>query len=150
MAMQKLSMGAILAIAVSGVILSLLVSGLLMSSQKVPATGTVATVNIGVFRDEDCRDNQTSIDWGFLLPGETATKKVYIKNNGTAAVNLTMTIENWDPVEANGPITLFWDRAGETLGPSAVVEATLTLTVSSAIDENIAFFSFDIIITGTE
>ncbi len=150
MAMQKLSMGAILAIAASGVLLTLLASGLLMSSQKVPATGTVATVNIGVFQDEDCRYNRTSIDWGFLLPGDTATQKVYIKNNGTVPVNLTMTTDNWDPVEAKGPINLSWNREGETLEASAVIEATLTLSVSSAIDEGVAYFSFDIIITGTE
>jgi hypothetical protein len=152
MAMRKLSMGAILAIAVTGTLLSLLASGILMSYQNVPATGTVKTVNVGVYWDQECTNNVTSISWDFLRPGDAPTRTVYVKNNGTVPVTLSMTTANWSPSYANGPsaITLTWNHESYVLNATLTVQAVLTLSVSSSISENITDFSFNIIITGTE
>ena len=150
--MTKIPMGAVLAIAITGVVLSALAAGLLAAYQSVPNTGNVRAVGVGVYWESSCTNNVTSIDWGFLEPGAVVSKTVYIRNNGNIAEMLNMTTDNWDSAPAYAYITLSWTREGYVLGSSEstrVVEAVLTLEVSSSIS-GVTTFSFDITITGTE
>jgi hypothetical protein len=152
MAMQKIPIGVVLAIAITGVVLSALAAGLLAAYQSVPNTGNVKAVGVGVYWEGSCTNNVTSIDWGFLEPGAVVSKTVYIRNNGNVAETLNMTTDNWDSASASAYMTLSWSREGYVLGTSEstrVVEAVLTLSVSSSIS-GVTSFSFDIILTGTE
>ena len=150
MAMQRVPVGVVFTIAVAGIIASVLAAGLLMAYQRVPNSGNVKTVGVGVYWDNACTNNVTSIDWGFLEPGATVNKTVYIKNEGNTPMVLNMTIDNWNPASASENITLSWNREGYVLNTTApVVQAILTLSVSPNIS-GVTSFSFDIIITGTE
>lgn len=150
MAMQRVPVGIVFTIAVAGIIASVLAAGLLMAYQRVPNSGNVKTVGVGVYWDNACTNNVTSIDWGFLEPGATVNKTVYIKNEGNTPMVLNMTTDNWNPASASENITLSWNREGYVLNTTApVVQAILTLSVSSNIS-GVTSFSFDIIITGTE
>lgn len=149
MAELKISVGAVLAIAVMGVVLSVLASGLLTAYQRIPNTGDVKAVGVGVYWDDDCTSNVTAVDWGFLEPGATTTVMVYIKNEGNIHVVLNVTTDNWSPASASGYMVLSWDREGYVLNSGSVVQAVLTLSVSSDISE-VTSFGFDIMITGTE
>lgn len=149
MVMRKISTGAAIAIVATGLFLTLLTTGLLMSYQTIPSGGTVTTVNIGVYLDSSCTQNATSINWGFLRPGDNTTKKVYIKNNGTIPVTLTMTTESWQPTNANTLMTLTWNLENAVLNATQSTEAVLTLYVSPDTG-NLGDFNFNIIITGTE
>lgn len=149
MGMQRLSPGAIIAIvAIAGLFLTLTTAGLLSINQSVPTSGTVSTVNVGVYSDSTCQQQLTSIPWGAVAPGGTATKTVYVKNTGTNQITLTMTRTNWSPTNANGPITVTWDKESTTLTANQIATATLTLSASSSIS-GITTFSVDIVITGT-
>ena len=148
MSMQKIHVGVILAIAMTGIVVSALAASLLSSYQTVPNAGDVKAVGVGVYWDSDCTDNVTSIDWGFLEPGATANVTVYIKNEGNIPVVLGMTTDNWDPTSASDYMTLSWNRESHVLNPGSV-QAILTLSVSSEID-GVTNFSFDITITGIE
>jgi len=150
MAMQRVPVGVVFTIAVAGIIASVLAAGLLMAYQRVPSSGNVKTVGVGVYWDNACTNNVTSIDWGFLEPGATVNKTVYIKNEGNTPMMLNMTTDNWNPASASENITLSWNREGYVLNTTApVVQAILTLSVSPNIS-GVTSFSFDIIITGTE
>jgi len=150
MAMQRVPVGVVFTIAVAGIIASVLAAGLLMAYQRVPNSGNVKTVGVGVYWDNACTNNVTSIDWGFLEPGATVNKTVYIKNEGNTPMVLNMTTDNWNPASASENITLSWNREGYVLNTTApVVQAILTLSVSPNIS-GVTNFSFDIIITGTE
>jgi len=150
MAMQRVPVGVVFTIAVAGIIASVLAAGLLMAYQRVPNSGNVKTVGVGVYWDNACTNNVTSIDWGFLEPGATVNKTVYIKNEGNTPMVLNMTTDNWNPASASENITLSWNREGYVLNTTApVVQAILTLSVSPNIS-GVTSFSFDIIITGTE
>ena len=146
---RKISVGAVLAIAVTAVVLNVLAAGLLIAYQRIPNTGGVKAVGVGVYWDSDCTDNVTSIDWGFLEPGEASNVTVYIQNEGNTPVVLNMTTDNWNPASASDNITLTWDREDYVLDSDSVVQTVLTLSVSSDISE-VTSFSFDITITGTE
>ena len=150
MAMQRVPVGVVFTIAVAGIIASVLAAGLLMAYQRVPNSGNVKAVGVGVYWDNACTNNVTSIDWGFLEPGATVNKTVYIKNEGNTPMVLNMTTDNWNPASASENITLSWNREGYVLNTTApVVQAILTLSVSPNIS-GVTSFSFDIIITGTE
>jgi hypothetical protein len=148
MAMRKISTGAILAIMVVGLVLAVTTAGLLSVSQSVPSSGTITTVNVGVYSDSACNLPLTSIDWGTISPGNIVTRIIYVKNTGTAQITLSMTKTDWNPPSADGPITLTWDKGGTTLNANQVATATLTLSVSSSIS-GITIFSVNIVITGT-
>lgn len=148
MALQKISTGAIIAIAMVGLILTVTTAGLLSVSQQVSSSGTVTAVNVGVYSNEACTVNLTSIDWGTIAPGDSVTRTIYVKNTGNSQITLSMTKSGWTPAEANGPITVTWNREGTTLEPGISTAATLTLSVSSGIS-GIETFSVNIVITGT-
>jgi len=150
MAMQRIGVGVILAIAMTGIVVSVLAASLLMAYQSVPNTGAVKSVGVGVFWDDLCTSNVTSINWGPLEPGATANVTVYIQNKGSVPLVLNMITDNWYPDSASDYVMLTWNREGYILNTKTpVVEAVLTLSILPNVTE-FTNFSFDIIIAGTE
>jgi hypothetical protein len=149
MNLPKLSLGATIAIAVTGLFLTMITAGALVSSQTIPSGGTITAVNVGVYSNSACTTNCTSIDWGTLSPGGSTTKTIYVKNTGTIPVTLSMAPANWSPSNANNYLTVTWNRANYALAAGASVSAILTLTASSSAG-SLTNFSFDVVITGTE
>jgi hypothetical protein len=84
-----------------------------------------------------------------LDPGGSTSATVYLRNEGNVQVMLSMAYGNWTPSSASGYFTLSWDRQSYVLSVGSVVQATLTLSVSSSIS-GITTFSFDITITATQ
>jgi hypothetical protein len=145
--MNKLSIGAIVALAATGIFLTLVTAGLI-STQTISSNGTISGVNVGVYTDSQCTQNCTAISWGTLYPGNSTTRTIYIKNTGNLPVTLTMTTGSWVPTTASSVLTLTWNRQNTVLSAGQSISATLTLTVAS--NANITSFGFNIIITGTE
>jgi hypothetical protein len=137
-----------MAIAVLGIALTLTTAGLLSVNQLVSSSGTITTVNVGVYSDSACTQNLTSINWGTVSPGGSVTKTIYVKNTGSVQITLGMTKTSWNPTSANGPITLTWNKEGTKLNAGSVATATLTLSVSSSIS-GITTFSVNIVIAGS-
>ena len=148
MAMRKISMGAIIAVAVTGLFLTMVTAGLLTANQTVPSGGTITAVNLGVYTDSGCTTNCTSLDWGALAPGNTTNRTVYLKNIGTLPETLTMTTTNWS-ANANNYLTVTCNQANQVLAVGQSVAAILTLT-ASANAGNITTFSFNVVLTGTQ
>jgi hypothetical protein len=119
-------------------------------NKTLSSTGNIITsTNIGVYSDSACNNEQTTIDWGSTSPGSSITRTIYVKNTGSGTnVALSLTTLSWNPTNANGPITISWDRQGTTLTPGQSTDATITLSVSSSI-AGITSFSFNIQVTGT-
>lgn len=148
MSLAHLSTKTLLLIIATGVILTATTAGVLTVNKAIPSTGTISTINVEVYSDSACSQPLASINWGTLSPGATVTKTVYIKNTGNAQITLSMTTNNWSPTNANGPITIFWDKEGSTLAAGQSTAAVITLRVSSSIS-GITSFSCNIVITGT-
>jgi hypothetical protein len=55
---------------------------------------------------------------------------------------------NWNPANANGPLSVSWDKNSTPLAPGQSTLATLKLSVSSSIT-GISTFSVDVTISGT-
>jgi hypothetical protein len=124
--------------------------GLLAANQSFQNSGSVLkTIGVSVFSDKGCTTRISSIDWLTLSPGSSASKTIYVKNNGTAAEVLSMTTGQWNPAAASTYIKLNWNCTSYVLAHGSVVAAVLTLNVLPNI-VNVTTFNFQITITGTE
>ncbi|MEM3054657.1 MAG: hypothetical protein QXM52_02995 [Candidatus Bathyarchaeia archaeon] len=147
MAMQKLTMGTFLTIAIIGMVIT--AAGAFVATRTISNVGSLKSVGVDVYWDSSCTNPVSSIDWGEMVPGSSKQFTIYIKNNGNVPLRLSMTVSNWNPPSASTYMNLSWNCEGYVLGAGSVVSAVITLSVSSSITE-ITNFSFDITIAGTE
>jgi len=147
MSMQKTAIGAAAVVAVMAMLMTGL--GALTTTRTFPNSGTINAIGITIYSNPGCTTPLSSISWGTLNAGDTATQTIYVLNNGTIPVTLAMTYGNWNPQSAQSYITLSWNQGSTQLGSGSVATAVLTLTVSSSIS-GVTNFSFDINITGTQ
>jgi hypothetical protein len=148
MSSPKLSTGLIIALTATGLFLSLVTAGII-ATQNIASNGTITTVNVGVYSNENCDQNCTTISWGTLYPGNSTSRTIYVKNTGTTPITLTIATNSWAPTDASGCLTLTWNPQDNTLNPGQSTPATLTLTVAQDTGDLTAF-NFNILITGAE
>ncbi|MGD0158854.1 MAG: hypothetical protein ABSB89_00985 [Candidatus Bathyarchaeia archaeon] len=147
MAMKASTIGVIALVAVFATLIATYAA--LTSVSTFHNTMGVNAVGVGVFSDNSCTIPVTSINWGMQNPGDTPTQTVYVRNNGTVSVTLTMATANWNPSAAQGNFTVTWNQQNTVLPVTGVVPAIITLNVSSSA-VGIASVTFDITITGTQ
>ena len=152
---QKISAVTLIAVAALGMVLTYASAGVVSISEAaplvnraLPSSGTIQTLNVGVYSDYACSQNLPSISWGDIAPGGSVNKTIYVKNTGSPQITLSMAKTSWNPASANGPITLVWNREGTKLSAGGVATATLTLRVLENIT-GITTFSVTILISGS-
>jgi hypothetical protein len=148
MAMQKTTLTGIV-VAVAAIVVVTGVLAALQASRTFSNNGAVTTVNIGAFSDSGCTQALSTLSWGTVNPGSSASQTIYVKNTGSAAVSLNMTVTAWNPSNAGGYMSLTWNQEGVVLATGAVATTSLVLTVSSSVS-GITNFSFNVTITGTQ
>jgi uncharacterized protein YcnI len=165
MAQRKFSRVTIIAIALVGLALTMTAFGAISvrtsinssgsivtslgTSSGISATSNVPSSSLSMYSDSACTVPMTTINWGSVSSGGTITRTVYVKNTGGGvSLTLSMATSNWNPTNANGPLTVTWDKEGSLLAPGQSTAATITLSVSSSIT-GITSFSVQILIYGT-
>ena len=155
MSFKKISAVSIVVFTAMGMVLTYTTAGLLSFqnastrvNRQLPSSGNIMAINVGLFSDYACTQGLEALDWGDLAPGESVDRVIYLRNTGNTEISLSMTVENWNPSFANGPISLTWNREGAFLNPGATTSATLTLTTDEDIS-GITTFSMSILIIGT-
>jgi archaellum component FlaG (FlaF/FlaG flagellin family) len=123
--------------------------GLLTAVTSIGSSGVVSSANIGVYQESQCINTVSSINWGTINPGGTATYTVYVKNTGTVTLTLSFTTSGWSPSGASAYFTLTWSYTGSQINPNAVVPITFTLSLSQSVT-GVTNFQFQITITGTQ
>ena len=123
------------------------VSGIMMTSRTLPSSGSIKAINVGVYWDFDCTQNVTVIDWGIPGPGDVVYRTVFVKNSGNSGLALNMSCSGWNPVLAEGFLTLSWDVEGVVVQGGEVVQAVFALDVSEAVT-GVTDFSFNIVLEG--
>ena len=147
---KKATVGTALAMVIMMIaIMSMSTLGALVTTRSISNNGSVTAVGVGVYSDSACTSAVSSISWGAMNPGNVQTYTVYIENTGTVPVTLSMTTGNWNPSTASSYMTLTWNQQNYVLPAGQVVQAVLTLSVSSSAS-GLASFSFDMTITGTQ
>lgn len=120
-----------------------------LKTAKVEARGRIVGVRVSVWQDINATVPLEYLDWGMIEPNETKDHSCYVKSESNVPVNLTLTTENWTPLNGSDFLTLSWDYNETLLYPDEVRSIALSLYVHpdvGGIDE----FSFDIIVTGTK
>lgn len=149
MEIKKTSKALIIVLTIVALALTASTAAVLNVNQNIPSLGTITTTpNIGVYSDSACTTNITTINWGSLTAGGSATQTVYVKNTGTGVMTLSLATNNWSPAGASSYMTISWNKSGTQLSAEQSVAATITLTVSSSIN-GITNFSNAITISGT-
>lgn len=123
--------------------------GLQMVQVRIPATGDIRAIGLGVYSDQSCTTTLSSVDWGLVSPGETKTFTCFLKSLSNVNTSLSLSIENWSPTIAGNYIALSWNRESYQVTPDEVISAVLTMHVNSSI-QDVNSFSFNAIITATE
>lgn len=93
--------------------------------------------------------NISSVDWGSLSPGETATRGLLIKNLGNASVTLGFQTVDWSSAAAQQYLNFTWSYAGEILEPEEELPESLILSVDPLI-KDVDEFSFGITLTAEQ
>jgi hypothetical protein len=134
-------------------VLAMCAWGALVGTFTVSNRGTIGVRSsssaLGIYSDSGCASALSSISWGTMGPGDVSIATMYIRNEVSSAVTLSMTENNWDPPSASDYFTLGWNLDGYVLQPNQVLQALLTLNVSSSVS-GITNFSFDILITAAQ
>ena len=107
---------------------------------RIQNSGHITTVNI--LADHDV------LYWGIVDPNSTNYHDVVFTNTGNKAVNLSMIVGNWNPIDASLYLTCSWNYTSEIVQPSGSIPIAFILNVSPNI-KNITDFSFDITVYGT-
>jgi hypothetical protein len=94
------------AMAVASVVLTY---GLLFGSKTISNQGNVNSIGVGVYWEDTCVNNVSTIDWGLIEPGASENVTVYILNKGTVPMTLNMTTDQWVPSAASAYMTLSWN-----------------------------------------
>jgi len=147
----KLGLAVILILTIISVALSCTTYAALTTNRRVEASGSIsAKANLGIYSDSTCQTPLTTIEWGAPTPGTSISRVIYIKNTGIGvSLSLSLTTSNWDPANADGPITVSLDKTGTRLSPGESTAAIITLTVSPTTVD-ISSFSLAITITGNQ
>ena len=124
---------------------------------KVPSIGTMRTIGVGAYWDEDCKNKTETIDWGVVWPGLSKNTTLYFQSQSNVATKLSVSATSWEPTGIMDYMNLTWDYNNTLVQPLQVIKVTLTLWFSSSssfknylISNNVKEFSFDIIVNVSE
>ena len=136
---------------VAALAIAVITMAVITINQNVSTTGTItAGPNVGVFSNSACTTSLSSMNWGSIEAGGSATQTIYVEDTGGAAMTPSISVSNWSPSTASSYITITWSTLPSSIstGVSNAVAVTLTLTVSGSIT-GISSFSNTITISGT-
>ncbi len=154
----------IVIVAVTTLILSAMVSSLLshVDHLNFPSIGTIRTIGIKAYWDEDLSNQTTVVQWGMISPGSSQNVTLYLRSVSNVPVELSITTANWTfrdsnnsavlgPTDNSAYMNLTSDYNGATLNPDDVIRTTFTLHVTNSFDfiefliqKNVQQVSFDI------
>lgn len=124
-------------------------NALINTTRTVPVSGIVATANLVLYEDPARTIECQTINWGTMAPNDTRTHPIYVYNNGTVPLNLSIQHSNWDPILAKQYISVFWDRNNMVIQPGSTIAAIISLHVSENIT-GVTSFRCDLIIQGVQ
>ena len=146
---RKLSAAVAMVVVVAVVVVCFWVRAAVTVNQNIISSGVVSTSpGVGVFSDADCTSSLTSVNWGSVAAGSSATQTFYVKNTGTGSISLGLAASSWSPTSASTYITVTWNQQGTNLAAGQSAAATVTLSVSSSIT-GVTSFSNTLTISGT-
>jgi hypothetical protein len=106
------------------------------------------STGIGIYSDDQCMIDLTSVTWGVLEPGDIKNVTFYLKNEGDSPIIISLETSNWTPTAATNYLDLSWDYNNDAINSEEIIQVKLTLTIDQNI-EGVSDFSFDVTIIGS-
>jgi len=122
------------------------------STVHIEHKGRIICVNVIAYRDENCTEIATELDWGGIWRGENKSVLLWIKNTGNWPGDLTLNTTNWNPEGIEQYIDVTYELDKTRLEPGETTPLLITLAVHEDTPLNHTSFAFDtvIILTGDE
>ena len=132
--------------------IAIVITAIIIYSYSVSLSGggTIIsdTAGIQIYGDYALTKEIKAVNWGELHPNNRAEVTLWIKNNGTVPVRLTMFADSWNPSNAENYLTITWTYNDSLLNPSSYMAIDMILDVSPNVT-GITDFSCIVHITGT-
>jgi hypothetical protein len=129
-----------------------------ISNFTLPTLGTVKTIGVEVYWDQNLENRTETIDWDEIWVGSSKNVTVYVRSISNHQIFLNLDARDWDPTAVSGYMDISWDYDGTLLNPGETIPVTLTLTIPSShsfvsylIENDVQNFNVDIhILAATE
>ncbi len=102
-----------------------------ITQQPVTSRGYIKGVGCALFSNYACTTPLGTVDWGNMSADQVSTLIIYVKNNGSLPITLSLSNIVFQPPQLNSSLILTWNRNGFVLVENASASAVLTLTVSA-------------------
>lgn len=135
----------IFALTLCAIIMIGIASAEYLATLTLSNTGNVVTdANLTAYSDVECQNQISNIAWGDVMPGQSYTQQIYLKNSGNTAETLSMTVSG-----LTTGLSLSWNCEGDTLQSNVVKSVTFTLTVEDVeFADSVTPLSFQTSING--
>ena len=135
---------------------------------RFPTLGTIYTIGVEAYWDQNLTNRTTQIQWGTLYPDTKTNTTIYLRSTSNIPTTLILQTENWaftnssginitEPSNRQNYMNLTWNYNNQTLNPDETIETTLTVTVTDnltfleyLIQNSITTFNFDVTIRTEE
>lgn len=128
-----------------------------VSNIEIPTMGTVKTIGVEAYWDENLENKTNAVDWGIIWPGSTKNVTFYLQSKSNVKIKLLLNTTNWNPPNISQYMNLSWNYNGTPIHPSEVVRVTINLSTHSSssfikylIINDMKDFNFDLVIYATE
>ena len=102
----------------------------------------VKCTGVGIYWDQECINTTLAFEFGQINPGSNKTLTIYIRNEYSYPVILTLETSNWNPSASADYISLHWNYSSQVLNVNKVIPIEITLTVNASI-YGISNFNFN-------
>ncbi len=124
------------------------IAAIIYFQYPISSHGSIRSVGCQIYGNPEQTAVISAIDWGAISPGDFSNVTIWVKNNGTAPINLALATSNYSPAAAQQYLALSWNYANQTIAPGAALPIELKLA-ASAQTKGFTEFSMDITITAS-
>lgn len=150
---SKKTLFLILIVALASVALTTTISIMLSKTSNftLPSLGTVKTIGVEVYWDQNLENKTETINWDEVWVGSSKNVTVYIRSISNNQIILNLNATDWNPTEVSDYMNMSWDYNGTLLNPGETIPVMLTLSIPSSysfvnylIDNDVQNFNVDI------
>lgn len=150
---SKKTLFLILIVALASVALTTTISIMLSKTSNftLPSLGTVKTIGVEVYWDQNLENKTETINWDEVWVGSSKNVTVYIRSISNNRIILNLNATDWNPTDVSDYMNLSWDYNGTLLNPGETIPVMLTLSIPSSysfvnylIDNDVQNFNVDI------
>jgi len=124
---------------------------------KVPSIGTIKTIGVEAYWDENLENKTEAVNWGMIWYGSSKNVTFYLRSTRNVKMVLQLNATNWNPEKISKYMILSWSYNGTPVEPGEVVRVTITLSappskpfIDYILANDLKEFTFDIVVRATE